>query len=74
MELDARRVGSRIAYVREQVEMIESLLATAPRERIISDPWTLGGLKYALQTAIEGLIDIAYHLCARVQAPSCGCA
>lgn len=66
MELDAQRIGSRVAYAREQVEMIESLLATTPREQIISDPWTLGGLKYALQTAIEALIDIAYHICARV--------
>lgn len=26
----------------------------------------LGGLKYALQTAIEALVDLAYHLCAKL--------
>ncbi|HSW10676.1 MAG TPA: DUF86 domain-containing protein [Bacillota bacterium] len=66
MEIDAQRIASRIAYAREQVVLIESLLGTTPPERIISDPWTFGGLKYALQTAIEALVDIAYHICAKL--------
>lgn len=66
MELDTQRIASRVAYIREQIEMIGSLLATTPRDEIIANSWTLGGLKYALQTAIEALIDIAYHICAKV--------
>lgn len=33
--------------------------------KILSDAWLVKGLKYALQTAVEAMIDIAYHISAK---------
>ncbi|HHY95188.1 MAG TPA: DUF86 domain-containing protein [Firmicutes bacterium] len=57
---------SRITYIEEQSRAITSLLDTTPREDILNNQWVLSGLKYALQTAVEAMIDIAYHLSAKV--------
>ena len=63
---DPERVGRRAAYVREQVERLREL-AGITDEAAFTQPrsWLPAAVRYAFQTAIEGLIDIAYHVCAR---------
>ncbi|WP_338825110.1 hypothetical protein MHOCP_06720 [Moorella humiferrea] len=65
MAIDKERVLQKIAYIREQVSAIEELVKTSGRQEILNDPWKLRGVKYALQTAIEAVIDIAYHIVAK---------
>lgn len=65
MTIDDERVVSKIAYIKAQISDIEELLSKKDKKRILSDPWTIKGLKYSLQTAIEALIDIIFHLCAK---------
>jgi len=62
---DKERVYEKIAFIREQVADIRSLIGEKPYEEIISDQWVIKGLKYSLQTSVEALIDIAYHLTAK---------
>lgn len=66
MQVDRERLQSKIAYIREQETAIQSLLSARSKEEILGDPWLVRGLKYAMQTAIEALIDISYHVAARV--------
>lgn len=65
MAIDKERVLQKIAYIREQVSAIEELVKTSKRQELLNDPWKLRGVKYALQTAIEAVIDIAYHIAAK---------
>jgi uncharacterized protein YutE (UPF0331/DUF86 family) len=44
---------------------MKDLLAVKSREEILADPWLVRGLKYALQTAVEAVIDLSYHIAAR---------
>lgn len=65
MAIDCNRISSKIAFIREQVTAIKTLLAEKSREEILSEPWLVKGLKYSLQTAVEAMIDIAYHIAAK---------
>lgn len=65
MQVDRDRVNSKIAFIREQMAAIENLLAVKKEQEIINDPWIMRGLKYALQTTIEAMIDICYHISAK---------
>lgn len=65
MAIDCDRISSKIAFIREQVTSIRTLLVGMSEEEILSNPWLIKGLKYALQTAIEAMIDIAYHISAK---------
>ena len=58
-------VAKKIAFIKEQVNEIESLIQSKSRKEILSDPWLIKGLKYSLQVAIEAMIDIIYHICAK---------
>lgn len=62
--LDEERIRQKIAFIREQVNDLQRLVASSDR-RLLREPWVLKGAKYALQTAIEAVIDIAYHLSAK---------
>ncbi|MCL6628635.1 MAG: SPASM domain-containing protein [Armatimonadetes bacterium] len=62
MAIDCDRILNKIAFIREQVTAIKTLLAEKSREEILSDPWLVKGLKYSLQTAVEAMIDIARDL------------
>jgi len=72
MTVDQERVLQKIAYIREQVSALEELVKTSERHTILNDPWKLKGVKYSLQTAIEAVIDLAYHVVTKKynQAPS----
>jgi len=65
MGMDCERILVKIGYIREQVVGIRKLLADKSKEEILSDPWIVRGLKYALQTSVEAMVDIAYHISAK---------
>jgi uncharacterized protein YutE (UPF0331/DUF86 family) len=65
MTIDSDRILQKIAYIREQVSAVEDLVKTSERQAILNDPWKLKGIKYSLQTAIEAMIDVAYHVIAK---------
>lgn len=65
MGLDRERMLAKISYIKEQVAGIDSLLKSKKKEDILSDPWLVKGLKYSLQTAVEAMIDLAYHVTAK---------
>lgn len=65
MKVDRERVDEKAAYIREQIKAIHELIASKPRQAVLEDPWLVKGLKYSLQTAIEAVIDLAYHVCAK---------
>jgi uncharacterized protein YutE (UPF0331/DUF86 family) len=64
--IDRGRILEKLAYLNEQVEAVGKLLAE--RADATGDPWVARGLRYAIQTAIEAMIDIAYHVSARGRA------
>jgi uncharacterized protein YutE (UPF0331/DUF86 family) len=73
MTLDTERVRRKIAYIRQQVSTINNITKTYSRQDIIGDPLKLSALKYLLQTSIEAMIDIAYHITAKnFNYPPCG--
>ncbi|ADL08875.1 type VII toxin-antitoxin system HepT family RNase toxin [Thermosediminibacter oceani] len=58
-------ISRKIAFIKEQISEIDSLIKNKSREEILKDSWLIKGLKYSLQTAIEAMIDITYHICAK---------
>jgi len=65
MGVDRERIYNKVAYIREQNIAIKKLLNEKNKEEIITDPWIIKGIKYALQTSVEAVIDIAYHISAK---------
>lgn len=65
MTIDHERVMTKITYIKEQLMDIQQLLHNKSKEQILKDPWIVKGLKYSLQTAIEAMIDIVFHICAK---------
>lgn len=63
--IDRDRILFKMAYIRQQVSSIKDLLALKSKEDILSDPWLVKGLKYSLQTSVEALIDLTYHIAAK---------
>jgi len=64
---DPGRIANRARYVREQIDRLRGL-AAAGRLEGFGDPenWTVNGaVRHALQTAVEALIDLAYHIAAK---------
>lgn len=72
MKIDHERLLKKISYIKEQVDSIKHLTKQKTKEDILSDPWLVKGIKYSLQTAIEAMIDTAYHISAKMynRAPS----
>lgn len=62
MTIDTDRIMQKIVYIREQLIDIRTLTSEKNRTEILSNKHLVKGLKYSLQTAIESMIDIAYHL------------
>ncbi|WP_341473732.1 type VII toxin-antitoxin system HepT family RNase toxin [Desulfofundulus thermobenzoicus] len=65
MGLDRERIMAKIGYIKEQVASIGELLKSRKKEDILMDPWLVRGLKYSMQTAVEAMIDLAYHIAAK---------
>ncbi len=65
MTIDRERILDKIAYIRRQLTDIQILTENRTEEEILGDQWLVKGLKYSLQTSVEALIDIVYHLSAK---------
>ncbi len=65
MTLDTDRLRRKIAYIRQQVNTINGIVKTYRRQKIIEDTLILSAIKYFLQTSIEAMIDIVYHVAAK---------
>lgn len=65
MGLDRERILNKMAYMQEQVSALEDLLSSHTRDDIVSNAWIIKGVKYSVQTAIEALIDLTYHISAK---------
>jgi uncharacterized protein YutE (UPF0331/DUF86 family) len=63
--IDTERVMQKIAFIREQLGDIKTLTSAKNRSEILNDKILVKGLKYSLQTAIEAMIDIAFHIAAK---------
>ena len=70
--MDSRSVESKLAYmeeelaaVREQAAAYHSLLAASTDPQGALRAALLRGLKYSLQTTIQAMIDVAYHIAAK---------
>lgn len=59
---DGDRLAEKLAYLSEQTE---ALAGIASREPATMDAWVLRGVRYAVQTAAEALIDACYHVSAK---------
>lgn len=67
MALREQRLAENVAYVLGQVELLEPIVSNdAALQDVLADPLRLSGVKYALQTAIEAIIDSMYHVAAQV--------
>lgn len=58
-------VLEKTGFIKEQVNELRRLMEEKSKNEIATNPWVLRGVKYALQTAIEAGIDLAYHVCAK---------
>jgi uncharacterized protein YutE (UPF0331/DUF86 family) len=65
MVFDEERILEKIAYIQGQVLAIRNLLSENSKEEVIANQWLIKGLKYSLQTSVESMIDIAYHISAK---------
>ena len=64
--VDPSRLAEKARYVREQVDALSRLVGSTSVDGFAAPgSWLARGARYALLTAIEALIDIAYHLCAK---------
>lgn len=65
MGFDRDRILVKISYINEQMRSIEDLLSKKTRGEIVTDPWLIRGLKYSMQTSVEAMIDLCYHISAK---------
>ena len=64
-KIDRQRVLEKLAYLEEQLADLAQLAQEATEDTLAKDPWKGRGVRYALQTAIEAIIDIVYHVAAK---------
>ncbi len=64
--IDIGRVRERGAYLRTQVQHLRALAARTDAETFGRDALSAAAARYLLQTSIEALIDLAYHLSAKL--------
>lgn len=62
MRIDTERVLQKIAFINEQIDDINHLTSTKKYVEISNNKLLIKGIKYSLQTAIEAMIDIAFHI------------
>ncbi len=66
MAIDRERLEARSVYVRSQLAALKRIVSSIDAERFAAHPLRPPAARYHLQTAIEALIDIAFHLCAKL--------
>ncbi len=63
------RLEEKTSYLRERVDKLSKIAAgknEAELAAFLAEEINFAGVKYMLQTAIQAVIDSAYHLCAKV--------
>lgn len=65
MAVNPELVQSRLAFISGEVAALEQLVESFSVDEFSADPWRVKGVKYSLQTVIEAMIDVAYHVCAK---------
>lgn len=69
MAIDIDRIRARLVYIREQIGILEPMARDVDRRRDrMLDPLSYSGIVRNLQTSVEAMIDIAFHLCAKLYA------
>lgn len=66
MSVQLERVQRRAEYVRTQVRELRRLASEMDLQAFLAAPDAPAAVRYRLQTAVEALIDIAFHLSAKV--------
>ena len=61
--IDNVRVARLLRRLSDDVSMLEAESRATVERR--ADPMWLPGVKYSFVTAVEAVIDVAHHLCAR---------
>lgn len=64
--IDTEKIKGVLDSIEQQVADLRQLAASVDAERFVNDPWLVRGVKYALQTAIEAMIDVSYYIAAQV--------
>lgn len=69
--VDLWRVREKISYLRRHVHLVQQSLTAYERERASSDPSVppdalMLAVEHALQTAIQAIIDMSYHITSKV--------
>jgi len=66
MHVDTGRVRQRADHVRTQLTVLRSIATSTDADGFARDRMAAAATRYLLQTCIEALIDIAYHLSAKL--------
>jgi uncharacterized protein YutE (UPF0331/DUF86 family) len=67
MKIDRGRMKDRLVFIRARIAELRPLAADPEtRRRRLGDPISASGVVHHLQTSIEAMIDIAFHLCAKL--------
>lgn len=62
--IDRERVLRKLTYLDGELALLRR--AAAEPEAVARDPLRVGGLRYSIQTAIEAVIDVCFHVSAKV--------
>lgn len=66
MSVNTDRIRERLIYIRQQIGLLQPLADdTQMRQERMRDELSFSGVVRHLQTSIEAMIDIAFHLCAK---------
>ncbi|EQD77009.1 toxin-antitoxin system, antitoxin component, partial [mine drainage metagenome] len=66
MAINTDRIRERLLYIREQIGTLEHLAHDVDLRRSrMQVPLSYSGIVRNLQTSVEAMIDIAFHLCAK---------
>jgi len=66
MSVQLERVQRRAEYVRTQLRELRRIARDMDLPAFLADPDAPAAVRYRLQTAVEALIDIAFHLSAKM--------
>ncbi len=61
-------VAVRLDFIREQVKNLQMAGDSDLLSAKLRDPFVFNGMVRMLQTSVEAMIDLAYHLCAKLYA------
>ncbi len=65
MRVDKQRVFEKLGFIQKEITSIRELLTNYEKGEILENSWIVKGIKYSIQTSIECMVDIAYHISAK---------